>query len=193
MNNVKPLLTDRQPFVPLRSLAVCLFLFFLFGITAQAHRILFETSQHPPAATVSAFFSRASPLADAAVTIMAPGSDQPWQTGRTDKTGNFAFLPDQPGEWIVRVDDERGHQGRTSVSITEAFFKTSQHPEIDSSTEVATEELHHAQDTKPDNFEASELPTIYRIILGIAIIFGITGIFYGWKARQKLKHATSSH
>ena len=198
------------------TLGICLLL--SVSNFAHAHRVLFENTQHPPAVTVKAFFSRTSPLADAAVTVLAPGSDQPWQTGRTDKAGNFTFLPDQTGEWVVRVDDERGHVGRSAVNIAEAFFTGTQGQIVrsdgsqavterfivtdDDGKEVVkevTKTLSHDEEHGEEGHRhieeevivkkksRQEIPVIYRIIFGLALIVGITGFVYGWKARQYLK------
>jgi tetrahydromethanopterin S-methyltransferase subunit G len=206
----------------IRTIIIGLILMYFFSATTHAHRILFETVERPPAATIKAYFSRTSPLADAAVTVLAPGSDQPWQTGRTDKAGHFTFLPDQAGDWVIRVDDERGHVGSTTVHITEDFLHLSRHPAADNNREAhqvgsavvreadngdlketaksIEKNSQHGDEAFPHTEKAltgknidREIPLTYRIILGLAIIFGIAGFLYGWKARQNLKNANSAH
>jgi nickel transport protein len=44
------------------------------------------------------------------VLVYAPGGgDTEFQNGRTDARGRFAFLPDRPGVWRVKVDAGMGH------------------------------------------------------------------------------------
>jgi uncharacterized GH25 family protein len=76
--------------------------------------------------TVKAFFSRTAPVANAVVVINAPGDGQPYQSGRTDKSGNFAFIPNALGEWTVSVDDERGHIGKVVIPVSAVFLTGSQ-------------------------------------------------------------------
>lgn len=189
----------------LKLLATGTFLLLFFCNLAHAHRVLFDCTQHPPVVTVKAFFSRTSPLADAAVTVLAPGSDQPWQTGRTDRAGNFTFLPDQTGAWTVRVDDERGHIGKTSVTISEAFFSATALHIVESDDAQMAAEHFVIMDEDGNEIEKvvsalmvekktiKETPIAYRIIFGLALIVGITGFVYGWKARQHLKKKSFAH
>jgi hypothetical protein len=64
---------------------------FAVWTASMAHSVNFETERHSPSVSVKVFFSRTSPLANASVVIYAPGNAQPFQTGRTDKAGYFAF------------------------------------------------------------------------------------------------------
>lgn len=217
----------RQPeMLPaLRSLSVTLISFLCIVTDASAHGINFEISQRSPVVTVYAYFSRTSPVGDASVTIMAPGLDLPWQTGRTDKSGHFAFIPDQIGEWRIMVDDERGHRGRAMVTISRLFFNEDHHEAVNgdgSASEIAQiglKEKHIEQDTTEritktvtrtiskiddvhhDHIEKNvmekklnnQIPILYRIVFGLSIIFGITGIWYGLTARKALRNEKKTH
>lgn len=151
-----------------------------------AHAINFETGIHPPVVTVKAFFTRTSPLAGANVIIYAPGQERPYQNGRTDSEGYFAFVPGATGNWTITVDDERGHRGRVIVSIEQGFFDEggtvhSREQEIEESAPA---------EVGPSTGNA---PMVYRSITGLAVIFGITGIFYGYKSRQELKRKSGKN
>ena len=50
------------------------------------------------------------PMSYAQVTIMAPDSETPFQTGFTDRNGIFSFSPDSKGKYLVTVGDGMGHQ-----------------------------------------------------------------------------------
>ncbi len=195
-----------------RSIVLFLILGSVVHTTAWAHSIRFDVTEHPPVVTVHAYFSMTSPVADASVEVFAPGRDVAYQHGRTDRAGYFAFVPSGTGEWIVRVDDERGHRGRTVVRITDAFFQPEQAEEVladpaagarsaddspagaqsaDDMPSAASASEDRAGRTpatgeSPDQTSAysmDDIPLGYRILLGLALIFGVTGFWYGIKAR----------
>ena len=156
--------------------------FFSFNPESLAHGINFETSQEPPVVTVKAFFSRTAPLVNAVVDIYAPDDDQPYQRGRTDKAGYFAFMPDRTGEWTMRVDDERGHVDRVAISVSGIFFNEEQVASDETFTEETKDPLTEIEGTDTEK----DFPVFYSVITGIALIFGLTGTIYGIKARQAL-------
>jgi nickel transport protein len=158
---------------------VFLFLIFLCASNAavMAHAIHFETSNRPPVITVKSYFSKTSPVSNAIVEIFAPGEQQPYQTGRTDKAGNFAFLPVASGEWLVTVDDQAGHRGRVVVDVSDDFFIQEEQAVI-----LPAGEMHHDQIHEHDH----GFSVLYRIIFGLSLIFGITGIIYGIRAKKEV-------
>ncbi len=158
---------------------LCILVLFSFGTEILAHGIHFETAQEPPVVIVKAYFSRTSPVAGALVEVYAPGDERPYQTGRSDAEGYFAFLPDRAGEWAVRIDDERGHVDRVAVVVSPAFFEHD---------DDAQEAVMPAGEKEIEIAEGKGLSAFYRIITGLALIFGLTGIIYGVKAQQALKN-----
>jgi nickel transport protein len=147
-----------------------------------AHRMNLETERHAPAVTVKASFSRTAPVAGARVEIYAPGSDRPFQTGRTDTGGNFAFLPDNPGTWKAIIDDERGHTGQVLISLLEDFFEGPGHeamPETES-PEVSIPRADLVEHS------AAEIPLLYRVIFGLSVIFNITVLAWVFRIRQEI-------
>lgn len=61
-----------------------------------------------------------SPMLYSAVEVFAPDQDKrPYQTGRTDENGRFAFVPARPGTWRLKVDDGDGHRHQVSVEVAE--------------------------------------------------------------------------
>lgn len=161
-----------------RSLVLLVIVFVTFSTAAMAHGVLIDVEKHPPAVKVHAYFSATSPIVDARVQVYAPESETPYQSGRTDRAGHFAFIPHETGQWIVEVDDERGHRGSSVINITRDFFE-------DEPLEEQVEAVPVAPETPPQT--ANEIPMLYRVIFGLALIFGLTGIFYGMKARQPQK------
>jgi nickel transport protein len=160
-----------------------LFCLFLFSINTgiSAHGIHFETGFHAPAVTVRAYFSRTAPLADASVTVYAPGEEKPYQSGRTDRDGYFAFLPVAAGNWTLTVDDGMGHADKVIVSVTGGFLANDEPGVLPG--DAVQEHIHRT----PAVQETRHFPLGYRVLLGLALIFGITGIIYAVKASQELK------
>ena len=163
----------------IRSIFICL-VFLISCSAGMAHGINFETTKQPPAVTVKAFFSRTSPVANAQVTIFSPGDEQAYQSGRTDKAGNFAFIPNATGEWILIVDDERGHVDRVIVPVDNSFFDARLADEEDA-------EIEQMQIVVQKGESGLGIPVFFRIIVGLALIFGLTGVIYGFKVKQALK------
>ena len=151
-------------------------LFLTVSVNLLAHGVNVETSFQGKAVVLRSSFSPTQPLSDAVVTIYSPAdAENSWQTGRTDKTGHFAFLPDTDGDWIFVVDDQKGHMKRTTISVSSELLAGEQPAEEVSAT---------AEKTVSATSPPSGLNKIHRVIIGLSLIFGLTGIFYGFKARQ---------
>lgn len=144
------------------------------NMSLMAHGVNVETSFKDGVVVVISSYSPSQPLINASVVIYSPSDrENGWQAGNTDRTGHFAFVPDVEGEWIFVVDDRKGHRNSTTIAV---LFDI---PEQD---EVTQDEI--VQPAEPSESRPSNLP---KIITGLSLIFGITGIFYGLKARQGLK------
>ena len=137
----------------------------------MAHGINLSVVYEPPVVIVKAAFAPTEMVVDATVTISLPGeAGEVFQRGRTDLSGNFAFIPDREGEWIYLVDDEQGHQRRRVIEVSGDFFAGR---ERESDKPEAT--------VLQDGIFGS-IPPIFRVVLVFSLLFGITGIYYGLKA-----------
>lgn len=169
-----------------KSFILSAFLLLALVGSTMAHAIHVEFTEHAPAITLWAGFSKSAPMTDARVEVLAPGDAKAFQHGRTDKYGQYTFLPDAPGEWTLRVDDERGHRKTATIAISEAFLSGGH----DVNKDAASSHEHHAE-TLPHHKETGQnisfqaIPLVYKAVFGLSIIFGITGIFYGLKARKQ--------
>jgi len=152
--------------------------------TARAHGVHIELLIHPPSVTAKAYFSKNSPMAQSGISIFAPGSDKPFQTGNTDSNGNFVFLPDQAGTWKVVADDGMGHKGTSQVEITESFFTGDEQMTVTDTHQHEHEQQSDMHEDHHHEHNHAEIPMAYKIIFGISLIFGITGFFYGLKRRK---------
>lgn len=114
----------------------------------------------PPAVVVRASYGASEPLAFAGVELQSPGSPASSATkARTDARGYFSFVPDRAGEWKVTVDDDMGHRTERAIQVPADF---------ESSTPAPATEVHRTE----------------RAITGVAILLGLTGVLYGWRARR---------
>ncbi len=87
---------------------------------ASAHEVLHEVVPGR-AVAVHVFESDGDPLAGDDYQVFSPSDPgAPYQTGRTDRAGWLAFVPDAPGAWRVRVLEPGGH-GLDAVIDTAAL------------------------------------------------------------------------
>ena len=153
---------------------------------AAGHGVQVSVDIQPPVVIVTSSYSAAQQLADASVIIHSPAeSKKPYQSGRTDISGHFIFMPDREGEWTFFVDDQKGHTRKTVISITTDFFAPG-----DAKTDAAAIIHDHApvlpEDHSHDHTHDT-IPAIYKVIFGLALILGVSGFFYGVRAKQSQK------
>lgn len=83
---------------------------------AHAHTVA-GRSLDGKAAIVEFRYSDSQPMAYAAVRVFAPDVVEVWQSGRTDGSGRFAFVPDRVGDWRVEARDEENHVAQLAITI----------------------------------------------------------------------------
>lgn len=127
---------------------------------AHAHDVLHEiTRSH--AVVVKVGYDTGEAMRYAEVTIFSPRDKKiEFQNGRTDANGSFAFLPDMPGEWKIVVNDGTGHGLSTTFSVDKTM---------------------NAQ-ISPGMFAR-----LKKLLIGISVLFGISGILYYFRARRILR------
>jgi nickel transport protein len=119
---------------------------------------------------IVAEYDDGEPMSYGDVTIKPPNADMPFQTGRTDRNGHFLFQPDKQGQWHIEVKDGMGH--RLALGLVVGADGTA--PEtVNAHSSMASERM-----TRP-----------LQIVAGLCIIFGMSGFFYGWKARRTVASA----
>lgn len=84
---------------------------------AAAHGAGFELVPDAQSTTLRFSYTAGQPVDGAAIRVLSPPDERLHQIGRTDLRGQFSFVPDRPGNWIVEADDESGHKLRAEVSI----------------------------------------------------------------------------
>lgn len=73
------------------------------------------------AQAVELYYASGEAMAYAAVRLFAPSDPEtPFIDGRADRLGRFAFLPSEPGAWVVEAADGDGHKLRMTVQAGKA-------------------------------------------------------------------------
>ena len=129
------------------------------GSTAAAHDLQHEAGVGEGAISVRLFFSDGNVFSFEAYEVYREGEEIPFQVGRTDALGRLTFIPDRPGTWRVKVFSEDGHGLDFSVVAGEA-----------------------------GGVETAGGPRLHgysRLVVGIAVIFGIFGLLNLFFGRRK--------
>lgn len=92
--------------------AACLIL----PVVAGAHGAGFERLPEVDTLALRFVYAVGEPMAGARVAVTTPAG-QDYQRGQTDGDGQFAVVPDRPGEWTVVADDGLGHEVRAQVEV----------------------------------------------------------------------------
>lgn len=164
-----------------KSFLLIIISLFSFTNIAFAHGVKVEISFKDNLVIVKSSYSKKSNLVNAQIKIYSPlDTENEWQTGQTDKTGHFVFRPDVEGEWTFIVDDLKGHKKKTIIN-----YQIEKNLEDDS--KAIESEAEEVVEVNNETVKASdnELTKIHKIIIGLSIIFGISGIFYGIKSNKK--------
>jgi len=122
-----------------------------------------------PGYLVTAMYDDGEPMSYASVEIKAPDSKTAFQLGRTDRNGVMMFQPDLPGRWQAVVSDGMGHQLTVEVEVA---------------VEASNEAQEVPQTVSPTHPGGSR---VQGVVTGLALIFGISGLAYGWLGRRKVQ------
>jgi len=123
-----------------------------------------EGTVHPGGLTVACRYSTGEPMDFAKVTVLAPGSSQPFQVGHADKNGRFCFFPDAPGEWRLTADDNMGHRLEVKIPVTDLNSLQTIPPTAQGGSDSATRSL--------------------RVLTGLSAIFFLSGLLVWWRGRR---------
>lgn len=148
----------------MRAACFSLLLLLLPPPPLRAHDLEIRPTFAAPAVIVRAAYAGAEAVPFAKVQVFSPADAQhEFQAGNTDKLGKFSFVPDGGGAWRVVIDDEIGHRQEATVEVPASFGNSTPQP-------------------------ASGGPSrVERVITGVAILFGLTGIWYGRSKRNSAR------
>jgi len=135
---------------------------FIMGIAVQveAHSINYLVEQKGMA--VRAYYAENDPAAYSEYELYGPGDKEPHQTGRTDKNGYVAFVPDRPGIWKLQIwgESQHGYHGVT--------------------TEITVD-----KDLRLVSFSKPLVAAYTKIITGVSLIFGLFGLYALWLSHRR--------
>jgi nickel transport protein len=126
---------------------------------AMAHSINYQVEQKGMA--VRAYYSEKDTASYSQYELYGPGDKEPHQTGRTDKNGYLAFVPDRAGIWKLQVWGESTH----------GFHGVTTEIKVDKALGL-------------EGFSKPMLAAYTKYVTGISLIIGIFGIF-GFVASRK--------
>ena len=131
----------------------------------QAHTVNYDVQQKSVAA-IKVFYTAGDPASYAAFEVYAPdGGDLPYQTGRTDRNGFVAFIPNRQGTWKVKVLGESAH-GFHGVTV----------------------EVKVDKDVNLESFKKPLAAQYTKFVTGISLIIGLFGIYALYRSRKKQKN-----
>ncbi|MGD9188973.1 MAG: hypothetical protein PVI89_12210, partial [Desulfobacteraceae bacterium] len=137
--------------------------------TLQAHGVSAIVSRG--GIVVSAAYDSGDPMSYAKVTISAPDGKLPFQSGRTDRNGRFCFFPDDSGVWKILITDGMGHGLTQQVAVDEAHSLSS--------------------DSGGEQIGPSRLGKAEKALMGLCILFGVTGVLNALRLRRKTNRRTN--
>jgi len=145
------------------------FVFFFRPSDLWAHGVDYEVKEGK-AVVLKVGYDDGEPMSYAEVKIFSPeNKDIEHQNGRTDKNGCFAFLPDQPGEWKVIVNDGMGHGVVTEIKVSAEGGSAS-----------------GGKETMKIETAAKGWPRWQKLITGIGIIWGLAGLILYFRVRRRI-------
>ncbi len=132
-----------------------LLLWLLLTSAAWAHTVEHDVSRREAVVVTTRLGEEEASYAE--YEVYAPGQsadqDNPAQMGRTDAHGRLCFLPDQPGEWTVKVkaDSQHGVHGfEAKIQVDEkGVVKALSQPLVATHT---------------------------RLLIGVSLLFGVFGL-----------------
>lgn len=127
--------------------------FLLFPVSLHTHGVNYKKING--GVGIEAKYDGGEPISEAETKIFSPEDKiKIFQEGYTDINGRFLFYPDKPGKWRVFISDGMGHGVSTSIDIKD--IKT-------------------MKTGKTGNIP---VPLYNKVLTGISIILGITGILF---------------
>ena len=116
------------------------------------------------------FYSDKEPMRYSEVLIFSPKNKEvEYQNGRTDQEGRFAFCPNKPGIWGVKVLDGMGHAVNTTVTVTPGAG--------------AGEKTLNVTQNKKNFFAESSM--WLRMFFGLSVLLNIFWGLQTWKGHHK--------
>ncbi len=136
----------------MRAVKVCaMAALFVLLLNADCMSHAIKASAGEGGVYVRTFYDDGTPVPFAEVKVYTP-LEKEFLSGVTDINGMFAFVPDDEGEWKVKIDDGMGHRIVKVLSVGEG--------------DVLIQDGHEGG-----------FPRLFGVITGVSLIFGLCGLF----------------
>lgn len=137
----------------------CLWLFAGYSSIIYAHAVNHRQVQGGLGVEIA--YDDGTPMSYSEYKVFSPADrEKEFQQGQTDKNGRLFFCPDIKGAWRIEVNDGLGHGEIIELPVT--------------------------GDLRVEHIKNGFLTRFHKILIGVSIIVGLTGIFFYWSARRKL-------
>lgn len=136
----------------------------------MAHGTDYRVTEESSVVAAEFFYSDQSPMRYAEVLIFSPENDEvEFQNGRTDRNGRFAFCPQKPGKWHVKVNDGMGHAISADIEVSAAKAQKDN------------------TDNKSENHRSmvAGASKLMKIALGLSLLTNIFLGMYLWQRRRE--------
>lgn len=128
-----------------------LFIFIISKTVCFGHDVYYENIEGGIGIEVN--YDDGTPMSYSEVKVYSPeDKETEFQQGFTDKNGRFVFFPDVKGKWKIVVNDGMGHGIATNI-----FFE---------------------KEMKVKKTDRAHFSRWQKILIGVSLIFGITGILF---------------
>jgi nickel transport protein len=115
MKALKPLVAAPARILAFSAAALALALY--LSLPAKAHGVVWDYSAKQSLG-LQFSYDDGTRMKYAEVNVFGPDDDAKLtQVGRTDQNGYFAFVPTDPGKWVVTSNDGEGHLARAELSV----------------------------------------------------------------------------
>jgi len=142
-----------------------------FSSGAAAHGTDYRVLDDTVVIAAEFFYSDKEPMRYAEVLVFSPeNQDVEYQNGRTDQNGRFAFCPEMPGKWQMKVNDGMGHAVRAEVSVNTG--------------KTGSGALKDLADNAPPAAAAAAASKWIKIVLGLSILLNLFLGLHVWKSRS---------
>jgi len=132
--------------------------------TAYAHTVNYDVQQKS-VAVIKVFYTANDPASYSQFEVYAPDNRElPYQTGRTDRNGFVAFVPDRQGTWTIKVLGESSH-GYHGVTV----------------------DVKVDNDLNLESFKKPLAAQYSKIVIGVSLIIGLFGIYAMVTSRRQKK------
>jgi nickel transport protein len=96
------------------------------GGGAYAHGVGYRQLPGGSAVALQFSYSTGDPMSYVEAKVYSPSDEKfTYQSGRTDESGGFAFVPRVAGTWRVVVRDDEGHMAEAAIAVGGEFFGAS--------------------------------------------------------------------